>query len=232
MKVTPRDRILLLQLARLRWLSTGQIGRLVFPSSHESAIHRRLRILRKKRYIRSYRPSLMAEAVHTLGPNGRDLLTDGEHSVEIRLERVLPKHLEHCLGINDIRIAIERSAEREGATVTYFRPCWELHAKNWPFQVIPDAVVLIEHGERSARVIFEYDRGFEAPGYMLRTKYARYEEGLDGFPFSLVVTVVESGERLKQLQTYVHRHLPESSKFSFVQRDTLMRSSNISSLFP
>jgi hypothetical protein len=230
-KLTERDCKLFRELERCRWLSTRQIARLLFPANHVSAVHRRLRVLRQNRYVVSRRIHQMAEAVHTLGRTGRDVLLDGSASREIRLEKALPKQIEHLLGINDIRIAVNKICEREGVTVEYFRPCWELNSKIWPFPVIPDALAMFTSAGKSARVLFEYDRGFEPPAYVLRTKFQRYTEGLDGFPFSLVVTVVETEARLSQLKEYTARHLPARSLFSFVVREELGDSTSVVELF-
>src|SRR5207245_979645 len=170
---------------------------------------------RVHRYLISARAHRMAQALHTLGLRGREVLLDRGWPGEIRLEKSPPRQLEHFVGINDIRIAVTLAAGREGVAVEYFRPCWELHPQIWPFRVIPDAVAMFTHAGNSARVLFEYDRGFEPPAYVLRTKFERYAEGLEGFPFSQVVTVVETEARLAQLKEYTARHLPERGEFAF-----------------
>jgi hypothetical protein len=230
MKLTERDGRLLGELGRFRWLSTGQIARLLFPANHLTAVHRRLRVLRVHRYVISARAHRMAQALHTLGLRGREVLLDREWPGEIRLEKSPPRQLEHFVGINDIRIAVTLAAGREGVAVEYFRPCWELHPQIWPFRVIPDAVAMFTHAERSARMLFEYDRGFEPPAYMLRTKFSRYAEGLEGFPFSQVVTVVETEARLAQLKEYTARHLPECGEFAFITRGRLLDSWSVAEL--
>jgi hypothetical protein len=230
MKLTERDGRLLGELGRFRWLSTGQIARVLFPANHLTAVHRRLRVLRKHRYVVSVRAHQMAEALHALGSRGREILLDRGWPGEIRLEKQPPRQLEHFLGINDIRIAVERSTRSEDITVDYFRPCWELHPQIWPFRVIPDAVAMFTHAGKSARMLFEYDRGFEPPAYMLRTKFRRYAEGLEGFPFSQVVTVVETEARLAQLRAYTAQHLPECGEFAFITRGRLLDSWSVGEL--
>ena len=89
---------------------------------------------------------------------------------------------------------------------------------------------MFTHAGNSARVLFEYDRGFEPPAYVLRTKFERYAEGLEGFPFSQVVTVVETEARLAQLKEYTARHLPERGEFAFITRNRLLDSWSVAEL--
>src|ERR1043166_228020 len=230
MKLTERDGRLLAELGRFRWLSTGQIAGLLFAANHRTALDRRLRVLRKHRYVVSVRAHQMAEALHALGPKGREILLDRGWPGEIRLEKRVPRQLEHFLGITAIQIAIERSARNEDITLDYFRPCWELPPQIWPFRVIPDSVAKFTHAGKSARILFEYDRGFEPPAYMLRTKFRRYADGLEGFRFSQVLTVVETEARLVQLKEYTARHLPECGKFAFITRARLLDSWSVTEL--
>src|SRR5438046_6337776 len=129
----------------------------------------------------------MAEALHTLGPHGRDLLSE-ERAQVMRLERALPRNISHLTGINQIRIAVERSVRMDGITLRFFFASWELQANGWNLPLIPDATCRVERGATTATAMFEYDRGEERPSYLL-PKLARYRAGLAGFPFSRVVIV-------------------------------------------
>ena len=169
----------------------------------------------------------MAEALHSLGPKGREVLGARGWRRTIRLERAPPKNLEHFVGINDIRVAVEQSARCDGITVGFFFACWELQRWGWRHAVIPDAACHVEQSGRSHTVLFEYDRGEESPGYVVRTKFKPYVQGFEGFPFSLVVVVVETAERLEQLRDYATRHV-EPEKFSFILHETLMDSWSLS----
>jgi hypothetical protein len=229
-RLTERDLELLVRLASARWLSTRQVGTLCFPGVTERVFQRRLRLLRASRYVHSYQTNPMAEALHTLGEKGKELLLERGWKREIRLERMPPKQSEHVLGINDIRVAVERSARRDGIALGFFFASWELQQQGWSYGVIPDAACHVERAGQSLTALFEYDRGFEPPGYILRTKLRPYGEGLDGFPFSWVVVVVETDSRLEQLRAYTALHInPE--KFSFLLRETLLDSLNLAQLF-
>jgi hypothetical protein len=228
MKVTERDRRVVTKLASARWLTTTQVAALCFAGLTPEMARRRIRLLRKAHYIRSVQSNGMAEALHTLGPRGRELLSE-ERAQGLRLERALPRNLSHLTGINQIRIAVERSTRADYITLGFFFASWELQAHGWKLPLIPDAACRVESGATSATVLFEYDRGEERPSYLLQTKFARYLESLAGFPFSRVVIVAETAKLRDRLQAYLGRHLP-APLFSFVAKEALMGSWSISEL--
>lgn len=214
-RLTARDRRVLAKLAATRWLTTTQIASLCFPGVTVEMARRRLRLLGEERYIVSRQANQMAEALHTVGPQGKELLLTRGWTRPIRLERVPPAHLEHFLGINEIRVAVERSAERDGIELGFFFASWELQQQGWPFPLIPDAACQIEQLAKSALVMVEYDRGEESPDYVARTKFRPYADGLPGFPFSLVLVVVDAEERLAQLRAQAAR-CQAPGAFSFI----------------
>jgi hypothetical protein len=230
MKVTDRDRRVVIKLAAARWLTTAQIAALCFGGLTPEMARRRIRLLREARYIRSVQSNAMAEALHTLGPRGRELLSE-ERAQCIRLERALPKNLSHLTGINQIRVAVERTASANGVRVGFFFASWELQAHGWKLPLIPDAACRVEVGATFATALFEYDRGEERPSYLLQTKFARYRESLADFPFSRVVIVAETVDLRDRLQAYLGKHLP-ASVFLFVAKETLMGSWSVSELLP
>jgi Replication-relaxation len=230
MRVTDRDRRVILKLASARWLTTTQIATICFAGLTPEMARRRLRLLRDERYVRSVQSNAMAEALHTLGARGPELLGK-ERAEHVRLERALPKNLSHLIGINQIRNAVERSAQVDGVTLRFFFASWQLQAQGWKLPVIPDAACRVECGERTATAVFEYDRGQERPSYLLQTKFARYREDLSGFPFSRVVIVTETAELRDRLQAYLGKYLP-SPLFSFIPEETMLGSWSVSDLFP
>jgi hypothetical protein len=200
MRVTMRDTRLIWALRCARWLSTRQVGELCFPGVSLEMARRRLRLLRRAKYVRSCQTNSMAEAIHTLGPAGRDLLRTDDSPV-FRLERTPPKNLEHFTGINDIRIAMERCAVKEGFDISFFFASWELLQQEWPHLIIPDAVCAIRRGDAEFTILFEYDRGEESVAYVLRTKFRPYASGLKGLAFKKVIIVVDEKSRLEQLRS-------------------------------
>jgi hypothetical protein len=203
---------------------------LCFAGLTSEMARRRIRLLREARYIRSVQSNAMAEALHTLGPRGPELLSR-ERAQRIRLERALPKNLSHLTGINEIRIAVERSARADGVTLGFFFASWELQAHGWKLPLIPDAACRVEIGATSATALFEYDRGEERPSYLLQTKFAGYRESLASFPFSRVVIVAESVGLRDRLQAHLGKHLP-APLFSFIAKETLVDSWTVAELLP
>src|SRR2546426_722382 len=224
MRLTMRDRKLLAKLAAARWLSTRQVRALLFSNVTLGMARRRLRLLGDGRYVFSWQHNSMAEALHSLDAKGREFLKEKGWKYAIKLERVPPKNLDHFMGINDIRVAVERSARSDGMTIGFFYTCWELQQRGWAYSVIPDAACHIERGGSSITVLFEYDRGQESPEYVARTKFLRYARGLDGFPVSFIAVVSETPERSEQLRAKVFRD-GDAEKFVFMERETLMRAS-------
>jgi Replication-relaxation len=223
-RLTARDRRILVRLAAARWLTTTQVANLFFPDVTVEMARRRLRLLGEESYILSLQANQMAEALHTLGQNGKEFLLARGWKRSIRLERVPPKNLEHFRGVNDIRVAVERSAERDGVELAFFFASWELQQQGWAFPVIPDAACLIERSGKSVTVLYEYDRGEESTEYVARTKFRPYAaEGFHGFPFSDVLVVVDTPERLGQLRERAAR-CKEPEMFSFILLDDLKSS--------
>lgn len=206
MRVTERDQELLVKLAACRWLMTSQIKALCFPDVSVEMARRRLRLLAHHHYVRTWRTGRLSEALHVLGPEGRRLLLARGSSRELRLERRPPRHFEHSFAINDLRIWVEQYAQREGLSVGFFYACWELPVVGWRFSLIPDAVCLLEEIGRRLTLAFEFDRGEEGLGYILRRKLRPYACGLAGLPISRVIVVTETEVRAAQLQRYAHRH--------------------------
>lgn len=196
-KLTDRDVRMLVRTAICRFLTTGQIQRLYFPKVTLNAVQKRLRKLSDAGYLRSYRESPTAEAVHALGPKGKPLVD--EKGVEGSLISEMPKHLPHLLGVNDIRIAVETSSVQ----VAYFFSYWQLSDLGWKHSVIPDAVFAVRSPNRRTFVV-EYDRGTETLGKLL-DKLRQYDRGLEGFAFEAVLILTERARSLVKLSEDLRR---------------------------
>jgi hypothetical protein len=213
----------LAKLAAARWLTTRQIAALCFSAVSIEMARRRLRLLREARYIRSLRANQMAEALHTLGPRGRELLTEKGWEKAISVERRPPRNLEHFVGINHIRVAVERSAQSENVALGFFFACWELQQNGWAYPIIPDAACHVQRSGKSITILFEYDRSEESVRYVVRTKFRAYAQGLSGFPFSLVVVVADTERRVAELRKHAEQGL-KPGLFSFVHMEAIKRS--------
>lgn len=231
MRITPRDQQLLAQLAAARWLTTRQIKALCFSTVTMEMARRRLRLLAHNGFVHAWRVNRMAEALHSLGPDGKRLLLRKGWAEELRLERKPPKNLDHFLGINAIRVAVARSARLERIELGFFFAYWELLQQGWMHRIIPDAVCQFASDGRDVTVLFEYDRGEESPSYILRTKFKPYLAGLEGLPFSRVLVVVETERRREQLQRLTAQHLGlDLELFFFITHDVLAQTWRLPSL--
>ncbi len=190
-RLTDRDLRLLVKCAICRWLTTGQIQRLYFPKATLNAVQKRLRKLSDAGYLRSYREHPTAEAVHALGPKVKVLVE--EKGVEVAVAADVPQQLEHLLGVNEIRIAVETGAVQ----VAYFFAYWQLSDLGWRHAVIPDAVIAARTPERRTFVV-EYDRSTETLAKLL-LKLRSYDRGLTGFPIEAVLIVTERARRVELL---------------------------------
>jgi len=182
LRLTLRDKALLVKCSVCRWLTTTQIQRLYFPSATLNAVQKRLRKLSDAGYLRSYRENLIAEALHTVGPKGQAVFL--EKGIEFVTGSDVPRQVEHLVGINDIRISVETGT----VSIPFFFAHWQLSNLGWKHAVIPDAIFAVKDPLRRTFLV-EYDRGTEPLGILLK-KLGAYEE-LTGFPFEAVLIVTE-----------------------------------------
>lgn len=189
-RITDRDVRLLVKCAAARWLTTGQIRRMFFPESTLDAVRKRLRKLADEGFLLSSQPHRMTEMLHGVGREGSALLAT--KGLEIKVSRKMPDHLEHSVGINDIRIAVEAGSWH----VEYFFAHWELAQFGWHHSVIPDAVFSV-HADSRLTFMAEYDRGTEGRE-VLRGKLRQYG-GLSSFRFHGVILVAESEHLCQRL---------------------------------
>lgn len=183
-RITERDVRLLATCAAARWLTTGQVQRLFFGDSTLDAVRKRLRKLSEAGFLQSRQSDRMSEMLHGIGRDGKEVLAT--KGIDVAVERGVPDHAEHCIGINDIRIAVSSASWR----TRYFFAHWELGAFGWQYAVIPDAVFSIECPLRLTAMA-EYDRGTEGRDLVLR-KMQLYEGLLASFPFDAVLVVADS----------------------------------------
>ena len=196
-RLTERDEQILAKLVPARWLTTRQLRRLFFTAASLSAVRRRLRKLVGARYLRSYQEHPMTEALYTLGPKG-EVVLEGK-GLDIRREQTPRKQLEHFVGINDLRVAVECSS----TPVVYFFAAWELAGFGWAYRVIPDAVFAVDYGARRT-FLAEYDRSNE-PVQEFAKKVRLYQDGLEGFRFDAVLILTKTKGRIVSLRRHLQR---------------------------
>jgi hypothetical protein len=210
MRLTTRCKDFLRILRAARWLTTGQVHRRFFPGATVDAARKRLRKLTQGGYLVRFREHHMAEALFTLGREGKRML-EQSGAEEIALERTPPKQLEHFTGINDVRIAAELAG-----SLAYFFACWELPGVAWRHPVIPDAVFSM-CGKTFA---MEFDRGGESVRFFVRTKIAHYRRGLAGYPLTAVLVVADRKARLVSLARSIS---DERGQFLFAALDDVRK---------
>src|SRR2546425_1257545 len=200
-RLTDRDLRMLVKLAVCRWLATAQIQRFYFPEATLNAVQKRLRKLSDAGYMWSHREHPTAEAIHGVGPKGKPLVE--EKGIEVTLTGEVPRQLEHLLGVNEVRIAVETT----GARVAWFFAYWQLGDLGWTYPVIPDAIFAIRDDERRRTFLVEYDRSTETLEKLLQ-KLRWYDKGLAGFPFEAVLILTERTRRLDLLsRELLRKHL-------------------------
>ena len=199
LRITERDMRLLVKCAVCRWLTTDALKQLYFPEATLNAVQKRLRKLSDAGYLRSHREHPTSEAVHAVGPKGKPLVE--EKGIEITLTADVPKQLDHMLGVNEVRIAVETS----GAGVAWFFAYWQLGDLGWTYPVIPDAIFAIRDEEGRRTFLVEYDRSTETLEKLLQ-KLRWYDKGLEGFPFEAVLILTERTRRLDLLSRELRRN--------------------------
>jgi hypothetical protein len=132
-----------------------------------------------------------------VGPKGKPLVE--EKGIEIALQAEVPAQLEHLLGVNEVRVAVETSEVK----ISWFFAYWQFADLGWTHRTIPDAVFAVRTPELRSFVL-EYDRGTETLEKLLE-KLRSYDQGLEGYPFEAVLMVSEKTRRLDLLSRELRR---------------------------
>lgn len=196
-RLSERDIRVVAKCGVSKWLTTGQLARLYFPKVTPDAVRKSLRRLVEAGYLVAHREHQMAEALHGLGPKGKLLLEAKGLAVEV--SRKPPRQIEHLIGINDVRVAVEVKPRE----VAYFFASWELQGLGWVHPVIPDAVIGLKLPERRT-FLLEYDRATETLPTLVG-KLRAYEVGLSGIPFRALILVTDTTSRLETLARHVRK---------------------------
>ena len=162
---TDRDLWLLEALAKMQFLTTRQIARLLFNGS-QSAANKRLRKLLDSGWVRVWVPSLNRDNIYGLTPLGRRLLLEGLVGVDAaaRCPRQLDGRIDHLLAVNAVRIALATTVPDSDGELLWWRSDWDLRAHSRQ-RTIPDGLFAIrwpglgdyvfalevEHGTRAPR---------------------------------------------------------------------------------
>jgi Replication-relaxation len=195
-----RDRALVLAVARMRVLSYGQVGRLLFPGRHASIVTRRSRALDRAGWLRRVRPRVAyGGAPSYLLPSARGLAasldfllaeTDGT-ACSVLVQRMVPvrprkpfagtttSSLAHQREVNDLLVAYARSPDLR----VLWASTWERPFGRGPDAALlpqPDYVLVLQRAGAPVLVFGEHDRGHESLAHFRATKAERYA------PFALL----------------------------------------------
>jgi hypothetical protein len=212
-----RDRSLVLAVARMRVLTYGQAGRLLFPGRHASIVTRRARVLVRAGWLRRVRPRVeRGGAPSYLLPSARGLAasldflraeTDGTaHSVLVR--RMVPTRprkplaltetssLAHQREVNELLVAYVRAPELR----VLWASSWERPFGRGPDAALlpqPDYVLVIERAGSPVLVFGEHDRGHESLAHFRAAKADRYA------PFALLPDAAAAAFGIPTVEVWV-----------------------------
>ena len=200
MRLSERDRKVLAKCAVAKWLTTSQLRQLYFRNVTADAACKSLRRLSQAGYLASFRENRMTEALHTIGSKAKAVLR--ARGLEVDVSRTPPRHLEHLLGVNQVRVWLESETDR----VAYFFAHWEIGKFPWALPVIPDAIFELKCPRR-CKFALEFDRATEPLNVFWR-KLRSYETVLSAFPLIAVVLVTETDGRLRSILRHAAARVP------------------------
>lgn len=195
-RLTERDLWLLEALAKMRFLTTGQITRLFFGGSQWSA-NKRLRKLFDAGFLKVWMRSLSEENVYSVTSKGLCVLKEdqqGEESFNGSAPRGLDGNLDHLLAINEVRVGLAVGLCQIGGEISWWKSDWELRSHGRA-GLIPDALFSIKWAAGEEQVFsLELDRNTKSPAGFLRKllRYASFldtSHGLYGFKDFLILVV-------------------------------------------
>ena len=178
-RLTARDKDLILWVYHLRVIRRNQLQRLIFPSKNTA--NARLRHLHEHGYLTRRRLPVehgegSSQYLYLLASRGAQLVADrlGVDVAEIRWRRsqnhVSSMFLEHTLMVNDLRIAVELASRRHGHHLERWIPEDELkrppdrvqieaeRGRSRRVAVVPDGYFCLSSNQRRAHFFLEADR--------------------------------------------------------------------------
>jgi hypothetical protein len=186
-RLTERDRRILAECQAARFLTTSQIQRMFFPGVSGDGVRKRLRKLVEDQYLTPFSSRAFSETLHALGRASAGFFR--EEPAASLPPRSLPDHIEHLVGINDIRAVVTVPAGMPPVRLRYFFAHWELGQFHWTLPVIPDAVFCLER-DLPYTFAVEYHRGTER-GNALPDKLKQYRVLQISFPIHALLFISE-----------------------------------------
>jgi hypothetical protein len=222
MVLRKRDKEIILEVFRCRFLRRDQIERLFFTST--VACNRRLKKLYQHRFLERIYPPVsfgLSQACYALDKEGAKLVAS---ELNVRKPSLLWKRrdnkvgfffLEHILAVNEFKVNLVLALrDKDDAKLLFFKHEWEdlkdrvsdLRGKRPYLPVTPDAFFGIETERGRAYFFLEADRGTQTLkrfrekiiAYRQYWKEGKYQEKY-GFKNFRVLTVTTSKKRLLNL---------------------------------
>jgi hypothetical protein len=168
-RLTERDLWLLEALAKMRFLTTGQLARLYFSGSRWSA-NKRLRKLLDAGHLKAWVRSLSEENVYSITKNGFSVIENEKLIVpiEAKIPYSLDGNLEHLLIINDVRTSLALDLPQANGEILWWRSDWELRSHGRE-RIIPDGLFLIKwHGQKEQAYALEVDNNTKSARNFLK----------------------------------------------------------------
>jgi hypothetical protein len=212
-----RDRALVLAVARMRVLTYGQVGRLLFPERHASIVTRRARALVHAGWLRRVRPRVeRGGAPSYLLPSARGLaasldllLAEAEGTtLSVLVRRMVPMRprkplaltamssLAHQREVNDLLVAYARAPDlRIRWSSSWERPFGR--GSDAALLPQPDYVLVIERAGSPVLVFGEHDRGHESLAHFRATKAERYA------PFALLPAAAAAAFGIAAVEVWI-----------------------------
>jgi len=212
-----RDRSLVLAVARMRVLTYGQAGRLLFPGRHASIVTRRARVLVRAGWLRRVRPRVeRGGAPSYLLPSARGLsasldllLAETDNTpLSVLVRRMVPTRsrkplaltettfLAHQREVNELLVAYARASELR----VLWASSWERPFGRGPDAALlpqPDYVLVLERAGSPVLVFGEHDRGHESLAHFRAAKAERYA------PFALLPDAATSAFGIPGVEVWV-----------------------------
>src|SRR5215472_13600515 len=157
-RLTDRDLWLLEGLAKMRFLTTGQLANLYFNGSHWYA-NKRLRNLLDAGLLKAWVRSLSEENIYSITKRGFASIEENDFSMipEIKTPRRLDENLNHLLAINEIRTSLVMTLPEVSGEIAWWRSDWELRSLGRE-RIIPDGLFLIRwHALKEQAYALEVD---------------------------------------------------------------------------
>src|SRR5262249_8079348 len=121
LRVTDRDLWLLEGLAKMRFLTTGQLAKVYFNASRWYA-NKRLRNLLDAGFVKAWVRNLAEENIYSITRSGVASVEDRDaiSRREIKLPYGLDENLKHLLAINDVRTSLAISLPEVGGEILWW----------------------------------------------------------------------------------------------------------------